>query len=326
MKISFQTRVKSPDTLGAYNGYGYATKCILDSLARLGYQVTVNDASADVGFCFDQPHHWEFFEGQYRVALHPWESTKIHKHWEQPMRAVDELWAPSPLLKRWYDALGLGVPTFVYEHGVEHVWKPQKRARKNKLRYLVLGAEATRKNGWQSMGAFKEAFAGVHDVSLTMKMVNSNWNRVKNTGKIDFINEVCSFPQLQDLFYSHDVLIHASSGEGFGLPPLQALASSMPAIVVPDWAPYERFVDDRLKVGACLVTSPWPELHPGQVFRPDRDALLKALRVSYEQFDDIADRAHGLAPQIHAEYDWDHLTRQMFSGLEKRLKSQGKIN
>jgi hypothetical protein len=126
MKISFGTRIASDDITGK-NGYGYATQCMLASLNRLGYQVSDNDASADVEIWFDQPHHWNFSPGTYKIGYLPWESTKLMPGWAEIMNKCDEIWTPSPLIAKWFKEDGITVPIYVYEHGIDHIWQPVKR-------------------------------------------------------------------------------------------------------------------------------------------------------------------------------------------------------
>jgi len=320
MRISFGTRIKS-DKIHQHNGYGYATKCMLESLQRLGYHVEDNDSTADVEIWFDQPQHWDFNPNSYKIGYHPWESTLLLDGWAEIMNECDEIWTPSPIIANWYRKYnGITVPIYVYEHGIEHDWTPVQREVEGNMKFLHIGAEAARKGGWTSMRLFKQAMVEKNDVELTLKMINSEWNGVKKLGKTNFINEKYDFDQLQELFYDHHVYIYPSWGEGFGLTPLQAMASGMPTITVPGWAPYKRFIDPNLAVESELAASTWKKIHPGKMLRPKFDSVISAVQYAYENYDEVSDFAMKQAPQIHAEYDWDTITKRVFSDLEKRLK------
>lgn len=332
MKISFNTRVRDINTVIGTNGYGTATNNILLSLKRLGYEVTQNDPTAPVGICFDQPTsvlkrpsqqtiQTVWYGNQYKILYTPWESTSLPPKWKQVMNSVDEVWTPSDLVAEWYKIDGVRTPVYVYEHGIDHSWQPRQRTRNGPTRFLIVGAEASRKNGWVSYGIWREANIG----TLTIKMVDSPWVGFSNLSKVTFINETLPLPDLQQLFYDHDVLIHASSGEGFGLPPLQAIATGMPAIIIPDWAPYRRFTDERLHLPARLTLSPWTLIHPGRVYRLDRKSLIDCIKYADTHVDELQATALALAPQVHEAYDWDTLTKNMFKSLEKRLLEKGLV-
>ncbi len=321
MKISFGTRIDMDKGIDPANGYGYATQCMLNSLDRLGYQVGVNDSSADVEIWFDQPQWWNFSKGPYKIGYHPWESTKLMKGWSEIMNKTDEIWTPSPVIADWYrDLSGVTAPVYVYEHGVDHIWTPRKRTDDGVITFLHVGTEAARKGGWDMVDYFRKAFPERKGVKLTLKMIKSGWNGVPELGGIRYLNNKMTFPELQDLFYDHHVYTYPSWGEGFGLTPLQAMATGMPTITVPGWAPYRRYTDSNLDVSHTMVDSPWPKIHPGQMMKPKGDDVIDAMRYAKDNYEACAEYAFDQASDIHIDYDWDSLTKKMFSDLESRLK------
>lgn len=306
------------------NGYGYATDRMIDSLTRLGHTIKANDPTAPVEIWFDQPHHWKWRDHQYKIGYHPWESTKLQDGWVEAMNKCDEIWTPSELIGRWYADDGVTRPIYVYEHGVDSVWAPKKyhlnKIKYDKIRFLHIGAEAARKGGWDALRAFRLAFQTKDDVEFTMKLIGVNFT-IERVGKINIINRKMSLEELIGLYHAHDVYMYPSAGEGFGLTPLQAMATGMPTITVPDWAPYRRFLDPNLTLPARLVNSPWPEVHPGKVFRVSQDDMIDRMRWAYDNFDAAKDFADKQIEPIKADYNWDLLTKEMFDNLQKRLKN-----
>jgi glycosyltransferase involved in cell wall biosynthesis len=320
MKLSLGTRGKKLSSIRAHNGYGYATDCMIRSLQNLGYEIEANDATADVEIWFDQPQHWNHPKGTYKIGYLPWESTKLLPGWAEIMNTMDEIWTPSPLIADWFTRYaGINVPVYVYQHGVDHIWRPVRREPTNTIKFLHVGTEATRKGGWETVNVFRRAFPNRTDVTLTMKMVSSNWNGIPKLGRTTYINEVYSFSELQRLFYMHDVYAYPSFGEGFGLTPLQAIATGMPTITVPGWAPYAQFLDERLSLPSKLVASPWNEIHPGKILRPDFDVMVDRMRYAADNYDEVRDYACSTAGDVHKSYDWDTITKDVFEALEKRL-------
>lgn len=322
MRISFSTPIAGKKIKG-FNGYGYATQCILRSLEELGYEVNDNDKTADVEFAFNQPQNWTFVsDASYKIGYHPWESTVLKDGWAEIMNECDEIWTPSPLVASWYRQYsGITVPVYVYEHGVEHDWSPIKREPTERIKFLHVGAEATRKGGWDAVRLFRRAFNGYRDdVALTIKMVHSGWNGVPSLGKVTYINENYNIAQMHNIFNRHDVYVYPTWGEGFGLTPLQAMATGMPTIVTTDVVPYKRFVDPKLGISSKMVSSPWEKVHPGKMLRPDADEVIAALRYAADNYEQVRDFACSNAFEIHKEYDWNTLTKQAFEALENRLK------
>jgi len=323
MKISHATHIKN---INETNGYGYATTNMVASLTRLGYHIEQNDASADVQIAFDQPHQWRFIDGIYRIGYHPWESTKLKPGWVKIMNECDEIWTPSPLIADWYRADGITVPVHVYEHGVDAKrWYPKKRKVENKMRFLHVGLEAARKGGSETMRAFRTAFPNNDDVELTMKTIQDGWN-IDQIGRAKILNKKMSLTALVDLFHAHHVFVYPSYGEGFGLNPLQAMATGMPVITVPAWAPYKDFLDPNLMVDSLLVKTQWSRgHHPGKMFKPKFDDIVDRMRYAYENYDEVECTAHQRTFEIVVHYDWDRLTKEAFGALENRLEISEKV-
>lgn len=321
MKISLGTRF-DVDHIDVKNGYGYATTCMLESLERLGYQVSENDASADVEIWFDQPHWWKFSPGTYKIGYHPWESTQLLPGWAEKMNQCDEIWTPSPLIADWYKRyMGIKVPIYVYEHGVEHSWMPQYRELDGPITFLHVGTEASRKGGWDMPDVFRRAFPQKQGRRVTLKMIKSSWNGVPELGGIRYYNKKMDFKELQTMFYDHHVYVYPSWGEGFGLTPLQAIATGMPTITLPGWAPYARFLDPELTVGHTMADSKWPKIHPGKMMKPNLDEVVEAMRYVDANYEECVDFAMKKAQEVHIHYDWDNITSRVFSDLQRRLNS-----
>jgi glycosyltransferase involved in cell wall biosynthesis len=317
MKISHGCRF---ERTGSQNGYGYATDRMIDALTKLGHEVNQNDPTAPVQIWFDQPHHWKWNDSdQYRIGYHPWESTLLKPGWAKLMNECDEIWTPSPLLADWYVTYaGIKKPVYVYEHGVDPVWTPEHRKVEDKFRFLHMGAEAARKGGYELMRAFRKGFQNRDDVELTLKMINPGWN-IPVIGKTNIVNRTVALPQLVSLFHEHHAYVYPSWGEGFGLTPLQAMATGMPTITVPDWAPYAHYLDPRLNIKAKTHASQWPMLHPGKMFSPSIDDTIDHMRWVVDNYDSAQEFAHSQIPAITAEYDWLRQTEETFNALQGRI-------
>lgn len=321
MKISWGCNVNLDD-LSNHNGYGSATHQIVRSLRKLGYTVSSDDKDADVHFHFDQPHHFvPPRDDMYKIIYHPWESTKLPRRWVDIMNSVDEVWTPSPLIAKWYrEFAGITVPIYVFEHGVSPIWTPRKRAVDDRLRFLHVGGEASRKGLKETIQAFRLAFPSQDDVELTFKVISPGW-KIAWFKNVSVNNERLDIKDLITFYHNHDVFVYPSYGEGFGLTPLEAMATGMPTITVPGWAPYARFLDEHLSIGSTLVRSPWLKTHPGGMLKPNLDDTVDAMRYVYSNFDEVSTAAFNRVPAITDYYDWDKLTESAFGDLAHRLEN-----
>lgn len=326
MEISFMT---APGNHSRENGYGNASYNIIRSLQKLGHDVPYADPRSPLQINFCQPTWLELNDNQYSISYFPWESTELMDGWKDLANQADEVWTTSYWCKNVLENNGIKYPVNVYQHGIEDIWKkPLKRKRGDVLRFLHHGAPATRKGDQKALTAFKDAFGSRRDVSLTIKAFghteSRNYDRhgnilgpINEMQNVSINSRVLDQEHLVDLYHQHDVLIYPSMGEGWGLIPMQALATGMPAIVTSAWCDYRDYV---LELDSTLSKSPWQTMHPGEIYFPSHDHLVWWLREVYENFDTYSERAINQVPDLYSDYDWLNLTSLAFDHLVKKFQ------
>jgi glycosyltransferase involved in cell wall biosynthesis len=332
LKVSFYT-VKGD--LRPDNGFGYAGQNIRNSLTKLGHEVSFHDESADVQIDFCHPVYYAHYPKQYKIGYSPWESSALPEGWIEGFNSVDEVWAPSEQCKRWYQDAGISKKINVFEHGIEEIWAKKHRKPRKTVKFLHVGEPAPRKGGQMALEAFRAAFGNQSDVHLTIKANGINSTRVYASTfhrggprsilglphqvypNVTVMEDSLSIDELVGLYHSHHALVYPSWGEGFGLIPLQALATGMPTICTGSWAPYERFLGD-LSLDSRLADSKWPDFHPGKMSEPSMDHLVELYRKVYENYDELSNKFYDNSDRVHSEYNWDTLTIDAFAHLENR--------
>ena len=318
MKISYHTVGSNLDKT---RGYGNAGFQVVTSLQALGHEVPFDDSDAPVQISFCQPTSYNFHPGQYRIGYTPWESTELPDGWLDAMNACDEVWATSNWVANVYLDSGVTAPIKVYEHGLDPRWKPVKRKRNGKIKFLHIGEPALRKGGQMAVDAFRAVFGDSEDVHLTIKAYHQHFLRSWKDGKVlspdkvynnvSIIEENLHFSELMELYTSHDVLVYPSYGEGFGFIPLQALGTGMPVVCTDAWAPYKKFLGP-LRVRGRWDRSIWA-LHPGDVYYPDYDELKQSLAFAAHDFDFLSGYYYAQANDVHKAYNWLDLTEKAFA-------------
>lgn len=310
-KISFNQLAKKTSR---GNGYGYARQMCEESLTRLGYEVVFADPSADVEINFCSPGDAIWSGVDYRIIYVPWESTEFPDGWIGALNEVDEVWTPSRIVSEWMINAGVQTPISIYEHGVEALWRPRRRlVGSGQTRFLHTGTESIRKGGDLVVSSFYELFSD-KSAHLTLKMMIDNFSLIDNE-QLSVLRTEMPIERLVDLYHSCHALIYPSWGEGFGLTPLQALATGMPVLITKGWAPYEDLVPERFLINSSLVESPWQGVHPGKMFKPDVDDLKDKWMDLFNNYSSYSKQAFNLSSTISARYDWDSLTKEAFKNF-----------
>ena len=329
MRISFNT---SPSGLNMDTGYGLAGFGIVTSLQRCGFTVPYKDATASVELAFCMPDNSDWSNpSAYHIQLTPWESTKLKPGWADNFNRADEVWATSQWVADVYRAEGVTVPIYVYEHGIDPMWTARRRRSNGILKFLHVGEPAPRKGGQMAMEAFVDVFGNSKDHTLTIKAWNQSSIRVYDKQKsilglpqniyenVNTIYDNFNEAEMVYLFQQHHVLVYPSMGEGFGLIPLQALATGMPTICTEVWAPYKRFLSPSLLLDSSLVPSDWPGMHPGSFYLPDYEQLKLAYTNAANDFESLSGKAYKNSFAVRDEYDWDKLTNNAFKHIVERF-------
>ncbi|NDB84012.1 MAG: glycosyltransferase family 1 protein [Alphaproteobacteria bacterium] len=308
-------------------GFGHATTRIVNTLIKNDYQVSYSDKSADVAIWFGHPEQFEFTveKNAYKIGYVAWESTaeKEDKQWKECIlkAGVDEIWVPNKfcetVMKQYTDK-----PIYIFPHAVDKTYEPYKRSFDGKLKFLHVGYPAMRKNLHDTVEAFLELYSDRDDVTLTIKSYEgANLDYYKQFKNINVITETYLQMQMEQLMNEHHCLIYPSWGEGFGLIPLEALGTGMPAIITEGWCDYIKYAED-LKIDSYLTHHHWSSVHSGLMFKPNYQTLLEKMKYVENNIEQLLDKYYEQAFDIHQEYDWDKLVNKQFKELEQRLMLQ----
>lgn len=324
---------------GSLFGYAYAYKEIEHHMRQYKYNddlmnLTINSPMSQVQLYFGSPDGF-FFPHQYKIQMTQWESTLIPPHWVDHAKRYDEWWTANQFGANAF--INAGVPAekiHVFEHGVDPlIWKPKKRKRGDVIRFLHVDSGSPRKRGDFALDAFKAAFGNDMQYEFTRKysygaMTNLDWfdqDVLENGGEwqdsnVRHIKENLTLEQLVNLFHFHDVLIYPSEGEGFGLIPLQALATGMPVISTGLWCSYEEFLGGNV-IDSVLGVSPIQETYTrfGEVVIPNFDSTVALMKKVVENLDNEFETFYNQIPQVVSKYNWQNLTNKAIDDLVNRI-------
>lgn len=329
MKVSF---TGAPEAINRSLGYGEASKHIIDSFEKLGVECLIKSKEPNIGMSFTIPSNYLFGAGQFRIGYTPWESTELLPDWHKGIASVDELWTTSPWCADVFSK-HTKKPIFVYEHGITDDWVPRKREidKSRPFRFLNVGEPYARKDAQLVVETFAELYGNNPDYELILKCSSLNTTRVKDpiTGEYDgspntfysnirIIEEILTPEQIIGLYNLCDVFVYPSWGEGFGFNPLQAMASGMPTICTEGWATYAKYI--TLPLNSVWWQTPWPEIHPGLLMKPDAAQLKQHMQDVVKNYDKYSEVAYKNSFLIHKDYNWEKVSKPAVERLKKIQK------
>ena len=332
---------------GVTDGYGNSAEQMCIALDALGIYVTIAGLTmrcghmnaeeilrrpprmADNIIFYAQPWAWNAHGSMRRksIGFSMYECDALPAYWYEKMRLVDEIWVPGTWCKEVFAQHVPEVPVKVVPLGVNAWHFPYKRrVRGEKLRFLHFSTvwSEFRKGAQLAIDGFKQAFPDRTDVALTVhstKAGSSAWS--PNDERIQFRGGMLTTAQLCQLYYDYDALIFPSRGEGFGMIPLETMATGMATI----FSCENGMRDFGAGTGIKLVTrktTAWVGegrgtgrfMQQGSWDEPLLDSVVDAYHKVDKEYEKVMDAAARDAEMVREIWTWERTARVIQARLE----------
>ncbi len=220
------------------------------------------------------------------------------------------------------------VPIRVVNFGVDSEQFPYtEREWSEDLKFLHAGVTQFRKGSWMVPEAFLAAFEKTDGAKLTIASYRASpmYTRLRSEyGNHPNIEFVCD---LQDsmlpIYQEHHVYVSPHLSEGFGLMPLEAMATGMPGIVARCSAPMEYFRRDfgwwiEMSENYAPVEQCLPDT-AGFWRLPDLASLTRAMQSAFERRLECKRRGLVASEFIHGNLTWRHAVQGIKRAIEEVL-------
>jgi glycosyltransferase involved in cell wall biosynthesis len=274
-----------------------------------------------------QTHYVRKWPHQPVIGFTMWEDDRVPPVWAKAIRQVDALFTCSQfcmkIFREFLDEHGIPIPLFYVPLGVDGTAFPYKRRSyvKGRDTFTVLHTSTAmwdeRKGGMEAYRAFAEAFKGRDDVKLIMR---AKFGRLPiNDTRVEFREgEITEARKLEILYEAHCYL-YPSFGEGFGLMPIEAIASGLPSIVSANSAMLD-YTDLTWPVTCdpeqSRITQVFQKISFGQWARPRHEELVAHLRSIEGEYDKATNRAAKVAKAVRSRWGYDRSAAALNEAIE----------
>lgn len=304
------------------------------ALQSAGVGVFYNREEFDYHINFCSPLYYQL-RNKYNIGYTPWESTKVPTSWLHNMQKCDEIWATSNFVKDIYIQNNVHTNIHVIPHGITDEWTIYERELTGRFNFLHVGGDSKRKNAQMVVDAFLELYDGNDDFRLILKYNNFCYAEIYENGvlvpatnhpQIIGIPEVFTVDDLVKLYHKCHCLVYPTSGEGFGLIPLEAMATGMPTIVT-DATGCKEYSHLAIGLSAEPSKAHWHDhvygADTGDWYSPNIEDLLQAMSSVANEYETVADSALKSARIVHAEWSWTAVADRIlgrYAEFEKTFK------
>ncbi|MEY3377017.1 MAG: hypothetical protein RL463_1327 [Bacteroidota bacterium] len=307
-------------------GYFNAAINTISALQKNDCAVFYNNENIPFHVNFCSPHYYQF-KSKYNIGYTPWESTKVPASWRFNMSNCNEIWATSNFVKNVYLNNNVHTDIHVIPHGITDDWQIYERELSGKFNFIHVGGDSKRKNAQLVVDAFLELFDGDEDYQLILKYNNfchaevyigNNLVPAIKHPQIIGIGEDFSVDQLVKLYHKCHCMVYPTSGEGFGLIPLEAMATGIPTIVT-NATGCEDYANLGIPLDAIFTEAEWHNYmyndDTGLWASPNFDQLISLMQNVVDEYDDISNMALNSAKIIHSEWSWSAVADKILARL-----------
>lgn len=219
-------------------GYSTARKLAIRALNEVGVEVTEDkNCEYDYLIWYCSPHFFTPVAGRKNYLFTMWEAEDLPYDIYVICRQAEAIIVPSRFSKDVLKRAGYPKKIKVCNQAVDtEFYTYKEKSKKDIFRVLWLGAPNIRKGFDSAVKAFHTAFldSGYFDkVELYMKssLYESDGSYTYNSDfHVHFDTRRLSREDLRELYYSSDVLLYPSRGEGAGLIPMESMSCGTPVI------------------------------------------------------------------------------------------------
>lgn len=224
-------------------GYMSASVAMMRALMGTGVEMAEDPAEADVLVFFCHPitylhyHPWVKHLKAKHVLITMFEGNPVPPEFGEAFRLVDAVISPTKFVQKelFSSHMPRGAHSVVVPLGFDRsIWRPTYRSipEDGVFRFLYCGAPNIRKGWDRCVSIWNQAFKNSTSMHLTLKTTTSDPEKEALThhGNMTLDTRYLTRPELAQVFMDHHCLLAPSMGEGFGLVPLEALATAMPII------------------------------------------------------------------------------------------------
>jgi len=317
---------------GGTDGYSMVSKKIVQELRNLGIDVRRTFGKQKIGLLLHNPYSVLRMENPIRIIYTMFESDKIPDDWKDYLEAADIVIVPSRWCKQVFEntaeidckviPLGYDHKVFTYEE------RDLKRETKQTFNFLHYNAYNLRKGFLEVVKAFTEEFQPDEPVKLILKTTLKQPPipfPPSQYPNVEVITEKYSEDKMVELLHKADAFVFPSRGEGFGMTPLEAMATGLPTIVpnahgITEYFNNKYMYEVKVEKECPGIYSRYKGVDVGKMVVCDVKHLRQQMRYIYEHQDEALERGRAAAKYVQ-NWTFENTANQLKKVFEEVSKS-----
>jgi glycosyltransferase involved in cell wall biosynthesis len=321
VEIYYQTVAPGSD------GYGMSRDIIKSELYRHGVILNENYEGQKIGLLYSYPNGVTQMHNDVRLVMTMFESDKIPEDWPEYLAMANEVIVPSKWVADTFARAGVKatvVPLGYNDRIFRYVERQIPVEEGLPFTFIHYNSFNVRKGFSEVFKAFTEEFKTNEPVKLILKTTERKPAipiMHEQYPNIEVITGSIPETELVQLLGRADCMVYPSRGEGFGITPLEAMATGIPAIVPNAHGISEYFNSNyMLEVnsdGRCPgLYHRFKGQDVGEMVVCDIKDLRKQMRYAYNHQKEMHELGRAASEYVKA-YTYQHTAERLASVLKK---------
>lgn len=277
-------------TSGNHDGYGMSGAMMRKEMIRYGIYLNPRFNNQEVAFVYHIPSLGvEQIMSPKSLLYTMFESDKLPPEFITPLTEPTVVATPAKEVTAIFKQYRQDVETIPLGYN-QKTFKYIQRDWTKKEEFVMLHYDAFKhRKGWDILlNAYDQEFTAKDKVRLIFKTTLTNTPYLGEYRNIEVIRGKLPQSELMTLLARAHLFVYPTRGEGFGLTPLEAMATGLPAIVpnVMGCAEYWDYKSnaslETQKVRARYDRYEWKDIDLGTQQEPTVDSLRRVMRAMYE--------------------------------------------
>lgn len=312
---------------GGNDGYGMSSRHIMNALKDLKVDISTVNQDQKIGFLYHNPYSIMRMNNPIKVIYTMFESDKIPADWKEYLDCADRVIVPSKWCANVFASSGVKadvVPLGYNDEVFTYREREDKRETRKDFIFLHYNAYNIRKGFPEVLKAFCKAFEKDEPVKMifktTVKMLPFPLPKSEYPN-IEVMQGEYPEDQLAALCSMADCFVYPSRGEGFGITPLEAMATGASAIV-PNAHGISEYFDDRymyevkVKETCPALYSKYKGQDVGKMVVCDVDHLAAQMRWVYEHQEEARQKGQEASEYVK-KYTYKNTAQKLKTIIEE---------
>jgi len=312
-----------------HDGYGESRNLLANSLLEYGFRLSETYTGQEIAITYGYPESVGKSQSPVNILFSMFESTKLPDEWQGDLKRFDLIITPSRFCQKAFKDAGFEAEVVNLGYDKDLFKYQAKNINKEPFTFLHYNAFDQRK-GWDLVfEAFNKEFKS-EGVKLILKSTKSQLTMPITKHQypnIEVIKEPYSHKKMAELLHRSDCFVLPSRGEGFGVPPLEALATGTPTIIpnahgFADYFTSNYFLEVDVKKEIPAMYARFKGVDTGKMIECDVKSLQNQMRFAYEHREYITDMARDGSKWVASNYTYKQTGAKLAVALKEFLKGR----